>query len=206
VRRNRLRDLWRPALLFCAFFIVFGSLALIGYPDPGRAALYNVLTTCAALPFLLWISFELDRRSAASWRGAWAHVIALCMLSAALSEPVGWLAGRVTSIGSAHAYHPKLFALRNATESFLIFLFWALVHVFIRSGKRALAQERRMASAREGLLKDESEALVYALNPELVQQALARIGLSVDQGDHAAAGAMVIALAEQMRETLARRA
>ena len=68
VRWNRLRELWRAALLFCAFFIVFGSLVAIGYPDPWGAALFNALTTFAALPFLLWISFELDRRSGSSWR------------------------------------------------------------------------------------------------------------------------------------------
>jgi two-component sensor histidine kinase len=108
----------------------------------------------------------------------------------------------VTSKGAAH--HPKLFMLAGATENFLFYLLWSLVHAFIRSSQRAQAQERRIAAVREGLLRDENEALVYALNPELVERALMRIGKTIDQRDHAAAGAMVVAFAEQMRETLRR--
>lgn len=198
--RKRLRDLWRPALLFCAVFIGLGSLVVIGYPDPWGAALFNALTTAAALPFLLWISFELDRRSAPSRRGAFAHIVAVCTVCALLSEPVAWLVAHL----SGPAQHPKLFVLRDATQSFLFYLLWSFIHGFIRSGQRAVAQERRIAAARENLLRDENETLVYALNPALVERALTRIGLSIEQRDPVAAGTMVIALAGQMRETLSR--
>lgn len=193
-------DLWRPALLFCAVFIGLGSLVVIGYPDPSGAARFNALTTVAALPFLLWVSFELDRRSALSRRAAFAHIVAVCAVCAGLSEPIAWLVARL----SGPAQHPKLFILRDATQSFLFYLLWSFIHGFIRSGQRAVAQERRIAAAREDLLRDENETLVYALNPVLVERALTRIGLSIAQRDPAAAGAMVIGLAEQMRETLSR--
>lgn len=193
----------RAAALFFAFFTLGGAVTALGYPNPPGGVLFNVLTNLAAIGFYLWISHELDRPQGLFGLGLWPRLALVSVVAALLSEPICWIAAYIPPI--RRTAHAGVFELQSAVQSLLTFLLWALVHVSIRSGERRLELEHRIRAVREAVLRDENEALLYALNPMFLADTLERISSGIRSGACDFAGAAVIELADHMRATLASR-
>lgn len=197
------RPIWPAALAFFSFFTLCGSVVALGYRHPVRAMLFGLLANLLGLAVNLALSRLLDWRRERAARDSWAWAAALAVVAALASEPAHWAIARLPFL-SLHA-HSRLIDLESFFEAFLVYLLWIMVHLFVRSGERALVQERRIAAVREAMLRDENEALLFTLNPAFLLDALGRIGASVRHGAHASAGTTVIALAEHMRAALSDR-
>jgi hypothetical protein len=197
--RERLRPILPAALAFFTFFMI-GGVAADGYDDLGSQLWYNALGNPVELVEALAISSQLDRYRARRSRDCWVRAVGLAALAAFIFEPVAWAISKLPVI--TVSVHPRLIHLDSLISGFLIFLLWVLAHMTIRSGDRAAVQERRIAAAREGMIRSETEALLLSLDPTVLLDALRRIGERLSGGAAKTAAETVIALAEHMRGTL----
>jgi hypothetical protein len=197
--RDGPRRIYPAALGFFAFVAVSGALTDL-FAGPVGAIVFNTLNSAGSLILALAISFELDRFRARRGRDSWRLAISLAGLAAVLCEPLNWLIGLIPVF--RYPPHPDLFHLQSAISGSFVFLLWALGHLLIRSGDRAVAQERRIAAAHEAMIRSETEALLLSLDPAVLLEALNRISERLSSGAGKTAAETVIALAEHMRGSL----
>jgi hypothetical protein len=192
------------AIAFGINLLLCTAIALDG-PDPAACVLWSLATNSFIAIVGLAISVLLDAWRGRTGRDSWLVVIALAVAGAVLAMFGGQIIAPWFPPYSLVPNQPGPGVAEWAqflVQTSVLLLVWSLLHLSIRSGERALAQERRIAAVREAMLADEHKALLYRLNPVLIGAALTQVADGLKRDAPVTAGQTVIALAEQMRSAV----